>query len=235
MSSIRSTSSRTRMSIRSREQLPCSMWSSSRPGRRRQDVHAPAQIGGLLSVADAPVDDGHPQVGEKGVLMEGLLDLEGELAGRLEDEAAHRAVAAEPLDDRQGEGGRLPGAGLGRADDVAALEDEGNGLDLDGRRLGVALLLYGIGQGIREAELRKRGVHLRDVDRDGRLLRRPSADAQRSSWAGRGRGPSPGRPGPPRLRPRPSRRRSSGPRSSRRGRDSCVRGSWARGSCARAS
>ena len=76
-----------------------------------------------------------------------LLDLERELTGRGEDEGtdsapgAARSVAglAEALEHRQHEGGRLAGAGLGAGHEVAAVEDERDGLGLDGGGLGVAL------------------------------------------------------------------------------------------------
>ena len=54
-------------------------------GRRRKDVHPPPEVVCLLPVADAAVDDRHPQVGELGELVEGLLHLEREFAGGLED------------------------------------------------------------------------------------------------------------------------------------------------------
>ena len=139
--------------------------------RRREDVHAALQVIGLLPVADAPVDDRHPQVRELGVLVEGFLDLERELAGGLEDQAAHRAVGAEPLDDRERKGGGLAGAGLGGPDHVPARKDQRDRLGLDRGRVGVALLLDGKGERVGEAKLREGGVHLRDVHRHGRLER----------------------------------------------------------------
>ncbi len=63
-----------------------------------------------------------------------LLDLHGEFARGLEDEHAQRAVAPETLDDRERKRGRLAGAGLGGTDDIAAGENEGDGLRLNGRR-----------------------------------------------------------------------------------------------------
>jgi len=47
---------------------------------------------------------------------------------------------AEQLQDRQREAGGLAGAGLRGGEQVAAGEDDGNGLRLDGRGRGVALL-----------------------------------------------------------------------------------------------
>ena len=53
-----------------------------------------------------------------------------------------------------------------------ALQDERDRLGLDRGRLGVALLLDGERQGVEQAQLGERRVHLRHVDRNGRLHRR---------------------------------------------------------------
>ena len=77
-------------------------------------------------------------------VAEALGDLAGEFARRREHEHARPAarrgllVGDEAVEDRQREGRRLAGAGLGDADQIAALHQNGNGLGLDGRRLGVA-------------------------------------------------------------------------------------------------
>src|SRR5208283_776085 len=110
-------------------------------------------------------------VGEHRVFVEGLLDLQRQLPRRLEDEAAHRPVAAQALDDRERERRGLARARLRRADDVAALEDQRDRLDLDRRGLGVALLLDRVGERVAEPERRERGLHLRDVDGDQGLVR----------------------------------------------------------------
>ena len=59
------------------------------------------------------------------------------VAGRRE---AGVGVAAQPVEDRQHEGGGLAGPGLGGGEDVAALEDERDGRRLDGGRGLVPLL-----------------------------------------------------------------------------------------------
>jgi hypothetical protein len=77
-----------------------------------------------------------------------LLDLEGELAGRGEHEGADRPPTAprvrvrraEALEHGQHEGRRLAGAGLGSGHEVAAGEHERDGLGLDRRGHGVALV-----------------------------------------------------------------------------------------------
>jgi hypothetical protein len=50
------------------------------------------------------------------------------------------------LQQRQGEAGGLAGAGLGAGEDIAALQDDGNGLRLDGRGLGIAFVRDGADQ-----------------------------------------------------------------------------------------
>ena len=105
-------------------------------GRADDDVHAAAQRRELHAVALAAVDRQHVHalhVG--GVLLEGLRDLERELAGRGQDEGLRRLLGeVESRQDRQRERGRLAGAGLGEADDVAALEERRDGRRLDLRR-----------------------------------------------------------------------------------------------------
>ena len=80
-----------------------------------------------------------------------LVDLGAELARGGDHEGAYALAAAEPLQDGQHEGRRLAGAGLGTADDVAAGDDLGDGLLLDGGRLVVAEPLdrveHGVGRG----------------------------------------------------------------------------------------
>ena len=76
-----------------------------------------------------------------------------------EDEGADGARAGragggvEALEHRQHEGGRLAGAGLGAGEQVAAGEDERDGLGLDGRGLGVALVRDGAEELGREPEV----------------------------------------------------------------------------------
>jgi hypothetical protein len=62
-------------------------------------------------------------------------------------------VTAKAIEDRQRERGRLAGAGLGGGEDVAALEDEGDGGRLDGRWDGISLLHDGSEEIGRQAEL----------------------------------------------------------------------------------
>jgi len=57
------------------------------------------------------------------------------------------------LQHRQREAGGLAGAGLGGGEQIAAGENDGDGLRLDGRGLGVALLGDGAEQLGRKAEI----------------------------------------------------------------------------------
>jgi hypothetical protein len=83
------------------------------------------------------------------------VDLDRELARGREDQAAHRVQrrrealrrhGREALQDGKGEAGGLAGAGLRGGEQVAAGDDDGDGLRLDGGGLGVALLRDGTQQ-----------------------------------------------------------------------------------------
>jgi hypothetical protein len=113
----------------------------------RGDDHIDAALQGerLRPVADAAEHGDHRKAGMAAVGLEAVGDLGGELTRRRQHEAARAAtwrrplLGGEPLQDRQREGGRLAGAGLGDAEQVAALQQRRDGLRLDRRRLGVAL------------------------------------------------------------------------------------------------
>ena len=66
----------------------------------------------------------------------GLLDLNGKLASRQDDEAAGISIGEQSLDHGDAEGQGLAGSRLGDADDVLALHAERNHLVLNGRRDG---------------------------------------------------------------------------------------------------
>ena len=103
------------------------------------DVGARAQLAALAAVADAAVEHGRPDVRETPEVAESRLHLGRELAGGLEheDPGAALLVGAEEGQDRQREGGGLPGAGLGRGDEVLAREHDRYGAQLDRRGLRV--------------------------------------------------------------------------------------------------
>ena len=127
MSSISSASSSTATRSADRSSAPRSRWSRSRPGRADDDMRAALQRAALLHRVHA-ADAGHDAGAGRGIEpFEFLADLDGEFAGRGDDQAERlarpgRAVAFEQLaGDGEAEGDGLAGAGLGRDDQVAAL------------------------------------------------------------------------------------------------------------------
>ena len=97
------------------------------------DVHAATQGRQLHAVPLPAVHRQHVQPLEVGgVPLERLRDLQGELAGGREDEHLRRLRGqVDPGEDRQCEGGGLPGPGLGEPDDVAPRQQRRDRLGLD--------------------------------------------------------------------------------------------------------
>ncbi len=91
----------------------------------------------LVSVTNAAINTANLEVGETAEVAHGGFHLHGEFTGRLKDEAAKAAVRAELLERGQREGGGFSCAGLGRGDEVAALQGRRNGAKLDGCRIAV--------------------------------------------------------------------------------------------------
>ena len=90
MSSIRSASSRTRTSTCDRSIVRWPAWSSRRPGVATT-IAGPARRARTCGLeADAAVDRGRADAAMGAVGADALLDLEGELAGRGQDEDADR-------------------------------------------------------------------------------------------------------------------------------------------------
>ena len=100
-------------------------------GRGDEDVDAARQRLDLRALADAAEDHGVAQLQVAAVGREARLDLGGELAGRGQHQGAAgpgpgaARLAGQALQDRQREGGGLAGAGLGAAEQVAALRADG--------------------------------------------------------------------------------------------------------------
>ena len=94
MSSMRSTSSSTRIFTSRKFIARCSRRSSSRPGVAHDDVDAAGRFILLLSVADTAVHDRDAQIGKAPVIAKRGLHLRRELARRLEHETAKVAVLA---------------------------------------------------------------------------------------------------------------------------------------------
>jgi hypothetical protein len=106
------------------------------PSRRADDeARAAAQVGDLAVHMGAADADGGAQAGAEGEVAELLVDLDGQLAGRDQDEHLFLLAVEHLVDQRDEEGGRLAGAGIGDADDVAAVEDVRNGSVLDRSRM----------------------------------------------------------------------------------------------------
>ncbi len=107
-----------------------------------QHVDAADELGVLVVERHAADQQRDVELMIDAVFDEALLDLGGELAGRLDDERARhagpRAALFELGEHRQHEGGGLAGAGLGDAEHVAPGEDVRNGLFLDRSRARVA-------------------------------------------------------------------------------------------------
>ena len=145
-SSIWSTSSRTRNSTALERGDARVEMVEQTPRRRHQHVEALGQRADLRAVRHAAEDDGDVERQAGREVAEALGDLAGEFARRREHENARPAarrrllVGDQAVEDRQREGRRLAGAGLGDADQVASLHQDGNGLGLDRGRLGVAHL-----------------------------------------------------------------------------------------------
>ncbi len=119
------------------------------PRRRDQHLDALLQLERLRLHVDAAEDDGDAQLGVRRVALDVVGDLVGELARRCDHERAHRMarrrhagvlVRQHLVQQRQRERRRLAGAGLGRAHDVAAGQDERDRLGLDRRHRRVALV-----------------------------------------------------------------------------------------------
>ena len=132
--------------------------------RRDQDVDAALQRLDLAAVAQATDDGAEAKAEAVAIGLEAARDLDGELAGRRQDEST-RALGLgangggrEVLQDGQRERRRLAGAGLGDAQNVAALQKRRNGALLDRRRHGVLGGLEGAQQRLGKAEIGKRNI-----------------------------------------------------------------------------
>jgi hypothetical protein len=127
-------------------------------GRRHEHMGAAGRLPYVAVDRHAAEGGGDRDRLGPGIGAEGRGDLRGELARRREDEHAGAAPgrrgrpADEAVEDRQREGRRLAGAGLGDAEEVASREDEGDRLRLDRRGRGVAARGGRAGDGGREAE-----------------------------------------------------------------------------------
>jgi hypothetical protein len=119
------------------------------------------------SAADGlAADDGvDPQAGGAGQRPQAFGDLVDQFAGRREDERLGRlgrrfaGLIQQRVDQRQAEGQRLAGAGLGEAEDVMSVQRKRDRLRLDRGGLGEARAAERVVQGGLEAE----GVEVEQV------------------------------------------------------------------------
>ena len=129
------------------------------------DVGAPEQLFLLRHDRDAAENRGDAQVRRHTVGGQRLVHLQRKLAGRHQDQAARlarpgRGTAADeqPIDHRQAERGGLAGAGLRLGEQVAAGQNDRNGLQLHRRGRGVAQAGKRIGKRGRKAQRSERHV-----------------------------------------------------------------------------
>ena len=104
-------------------------------GSRGDHIDTVFQIVALFAITDAAVNDSDTKIGEPAVVAESSLDLRGEFSGRFQHKAAKIAVLRQKGEDWQSESGRFAGAGLRRADEVFAGEDDRKCAQLNRRRL----------------------------------------------------------------------------------------------------
>ncbi|OIQ66599.1 hypothetical protein GALL_518300 [mine drainage metagenome] len=128
------------------------------------DVHAAAQCVDLRLHADTAVHGHAVQLEVAAVGGEVFMHLSGKFARRGEDEGAGDDLAlgvagglaaAQALQQGQGEAGGLAGAGLRGGQQVVTGEHHGNGLELDGSGLGVALFGHSAQDGRGQAQILK--------------------------------------------------------------------------------
>ena len=132
------------------EALPDQVVQTARAGD--QDVHALFQGLHLGCLAHAAENDGAAQAEVLAVGVEALADLQGQLAGRGEDQRTDGplfpgGVGSEPVQHGQRKGSRLAGTGLGTAHQIPAGQHRRDRRRLNGRRGLIARLLHSAQQG----------------------------------------------------------------------------------------
>jgi len=126
-------------------------------GGGHQDVDAVAEHHLLRPDRNAAEHGGRAHAERLAVVLHAATDLHRQLARRNEDQRAKLAalLVTDLMEDRQGEGGRLAGSGLGASHEVAPGEEVGNGLRLDRRGGLVPARAHRLQQGWSEAKGRK--------------------------------------------------------------------------------
>ena len=163
MSSMRSASSRTKISTVSRLTARSCTRSSSRPGvaTRTSTPLAMARI--CLPIGTPPMASVTATFMMPAIGLEAVDDLAGQFSRRAQHQDAAalalgtNAILRQVIEDRQREGRGLAGPGLRNADDVAAGEHMRDGLGLDRGGGLVAFFDDGAGDGLSESEFKKSG------------------------------------------------------------------------------
>ena len=98
-------------------------------GRRDQHIETAGEHLDLRAVRDAADDDADARAHELAIGAETVGDLRCEFARRRQHESMRRVgrgappISEQPVEDRQRESGRLARAGLGDAEQIAALQE----------------------------------------------------------------------------------------------------------------
>src|SRR5437762_13572766 len=108
------------------------------PGSGGDDIHAAGGFFALFAVADAAVDNGYSKIGEASVVTKSGFNLGCQLTRGFQDETAKIPVLREQRENGKRECRRLTGAGLGRADQILASENNRESAKLDRRGFGKA-------------------------------------------------------------------------------------------------
>ncbi len=131
------------------------------PARRRDDdVDTLPQDLILPSITGAAKYYDSAQIGKAAIVAHGGFDLRGQLACRFEHQRAQLAALAQTREHRQRERGSFSGAGLSRADQIAARQDKGNRTQLNRCRIGVSGGFYAVEHFRGKSELTKRHSNL---------------------------------------------------------------------------
>ena len=163
MSSMRSASSSTSTSTWLSRTPFARMRSSRRPGVATSTSRPFIRSRTWRPIGTPPMTSATRMPHVAAVGAEALEDLAGELARRARAPARaallleRLPVGGEPVEDRQRERGGLAGAGLRDADEVAAGEDQRDGVGLDRGGGDVLLFSKGAGDRLCEAEVVKGG------------------------------------------------------------------------------
>jgi hypothetical protein len=126
--------------------------------RSHQDIDAAAHRLDLTALGNAAGNHRMANRDELRIGANGIADLHRQLARRRQDQrtdaiAARRLlVLVQPLQQRQGEGSGLAGAGLGEPEQVTSFQQQGNRLRLDRGGMGIFLGRKGLEKRVGKAK-----------------------------------------------------------------------------------